>query len=79
MTQISAAKIPYLQKNHTQNELAGGLSAMRQRTVRSSTLSTYQNYQRFWINLKLYCGLSAIQYQTVRSSHLPTHQNPRRL
>jgi len=34
MTQISAAKIPYLQKNHTQNELAGGLSAMRQQTVR---------------------------------------------
>ena len=34
MTQISAAKIPYLQKNHTQNELAGGLSAIRQWTVR---------------------------------------------
>ena len=61
MIQISAAKIPYLQKNHTQNELAGGLSAMRQRTVRSSTLPTYQNYQRLWINLKLYCGLSAIR------------------
>ena len=61
MTQISAGKIPYLQKNHTQNELAGGLSAMWQRTVRSSTLPTYQNYQRLWINLKLYCGLSAIQ------------------
>ena len=47
MTQISEAKIPYLQKNHTQTELAGGLSAMQQRTVRSSTFSTYQNYQRF--------------------------------
>jgi len=61
MTQISAAKIPYLQKNHTQNELAGGLSAMQQRTVRSSTLLSHQNYQRLWINLKLYCGLSAIR------------------
>ena len=61
MTQISASKIPYLQQNHTQNELAGGLSAMRQRTVRSSTLPTYQNYQHFWINLKLYYGLSVIQ------------------
>ena len=61
MTQISAAKIPYLQKNHTQNELSGGLSAMRRRTVRSSTLPTYHNYQRLWINLKLYCRLSAIQ------------------
>ena len=60
MIQISAAKIPYLQKNHTQNELAGGLSAMRQRTVRSSTLPTYQNYQRLWINLQLYRVLSTI-------------------
>ena len=59
--QISAAKIPYLQKNHTQNELASGLSGMRQRTVRSTTLPPHQNYQYFWINLKLYCGLSAIQ------------------
>ena len=61
MTQISATKIPYLQKDHTQNGLAGGLSAMRQRTVRSSTLPTYQIYQRIWINLQLYAGLSAIQ------------------
>ena len=61
MTQISASKIPYLQKNHTQNKLAGGLFAMQQRTVRSSTLPSYLNYQRFWVNLKLYCGLSAIR------------------
>ena len=61
MIQTSAAKLPYLQKNHTQNELAGGLSAMRQRTVRSSTLPTYQTYQRPWINLQLYGRLSAIQ------------------
>ena len=53
MTQNSAAKIPYLQKNHTKNELAGGLSAMRQRTVHSTTLPAHQNYQHFWINLKL--------------------------
>ena len=45
MTQISATKIPYLQKNHTQDELAGGLSAMQQRTVRNSTLPSHQNYQ----------------------------------
>ena len=69
MTQISAAKIPYLQKNHTQNELAGGLSAMRQRTVRSSTLLTYQNYQRFWVNLKLYCRLSAVQLCQPTRTH----------
>ena len=61
MTQISAAKIPYLQKNHTQNELAGGLSAMQQRTVRNSNLPTYQTYPRLWINLQLYNGRSAIQ------------------
>ena len=61
MTQISTTKIPYLQKNHTQNGLAGGLCAMRQRTVRSSTLPAHQNYQRLLINLKLYCGLSVIQ------------------
>ena len=52
---------------------------MQQRTVRSSTLPTYHNYQRLWTNLKLYYGLSAIQYRTVRSSPLPTHQNQRRL
>ena len=61
MTQISATKIPYLQKNHTQNGLAGGLCAMRQRTVRNSNLLTYQTYQRLWIHLQLYGGRSAIQ------------------
>ena len=61
MTQISAAKIPYLQKNHTKNELVGGLSAMQQRTVRNSNLPTYQTYQRLWINFQLYGERSAIQ------------------
>ena len=61
MTQISAAKIPTYKRIILKNELVGRLSAMRQRTVRSSTLPSHQNYQRLWINLKLYCGLSAIQ------------------
>ena len=58
MTQISAAKIPYLQRIILKNELVGGLSAMQQRTVRNSNLPTYQ---RIWINLQLYGGRSAIQ------------------
>ena len=60
MTQISAAKILYLQKNHTQNELAGRLSAMQHRTVRSSILPSHQNYQRLWTKFMLYSGLSAL-------------------
>ena len=41
MTQISVAKIPYLQKTILKNELVGELSAMQQRTVLNSNLPTY--------------------------------------